>query len=1015
MAKDIITLIANTGVQIIKRDSTLTNNQVNLGNVGFYEKIDFEQEKIVLEYAIYLPDEDIWVPKIQLKREGFYPDDQLAENINLNRLKILDDEKETYRISNIEAIFKLSENKWLPIPFFQKTNYGVTTAGPTNWARLKIIPISEGENSITYRFVLAFDTKTANDKEYPQELSESEQAEFALCENDDLLLKFCDEPSHFRWVSEYLKEQLSSSSNADFPQLKHLAQYIYLIKYLAKGNILPKVILCSEKGESYVNVDLVTDIGNSNTCAILFENYEGNETFKFDKVKKLQMNDLSNHEFTYNQDFSTRLAFARADFGEMYAGEEKFQWPSILRLGNEAKRLINESRILSPMGSETVTNYSSPKRYLWDSSFSSKQWEFIRTKANQDLKFDGIFVNGISQQFTKYGEFTNSPDGIGISTNFSRQSLMTFAFIEIFAHAIVQINSVEFRHDHGQFDKLRKLRRVIVTCPTAMVQKEQVQLRKAAENASLAIQRFFEGSFEIEFDVRTTPINTSVVPSSKNVALDLSRLNDRNDWLYDESTCCQLVFLYAEIAKRYLNKTDKFFNLYGKSLNPGDDKSLTIGSIDIGGGTSDLMICNYTYSGTGITVIKPEPLYWESFNLAGDELLKEIIRNIIIEGELETDAIDAGHIRHFARSINITDIEEKINNFFGSNTANINYEARQFRKSFNVQISIPLANKLLEHGANSEPDRILTFDELFANQMPNQSLLDFFKHHFGFDFKDIKWNFSRKKINAIISLKFENLLNQVASIFHLYHCDFILLAGKPTSLKRIQELFIKFLPVTPDRIISLNKYRVGRWYPFADANGYFENPKSIVAVGALISQMGSTSDKLGGFRINLDNLKSKVISTADYIGIYDSETNEVTRILLDSTTSTVQLTVPALPLRFGFKKLKSPKYPSRPHYELDFDQEYLLNKIRTKNEENGNADIQQLAESFKTRLKTKMPFTITIERAYNEDKETLFMTNIVDANNEEISSKYFGLKLKTIKEEESYWLDSGEFNLGIGN
>ena len=150
MAKDIITLIANTGVQIIKRDSTLTNNQVNLGNVGFYEKIDFEQEKIVLEYAIYLPDEDIWVPKIQLKREGFYPDDQLAENINLNRLKILDDEKETYRISNIEAIFKLSENKWLPIPFFQKTNYGVTTAGPTNWARLKIIPISEGEKVLLH-------------------------------------------------------------------------------------------------------------------------------------------------------------------------------------------------------------------------------------------------------------------------------------------------------------------------------------------------------------------------------------------------------------------------------------------------------------------------------------------------------------------------------------------------------------------------------------------------------------------------------------------------------------------------------------------------------------------------------------------------------------------------------------------------------------------------------------------------------------------------------------------------
>jgi hypothetical protein len=1011
---DTNTLIANTGIQILKTDFKIPARLNNFGNIGFYERLDLEAEKIILEYASYLPEDDVWVPKNQLKREGYFPNNIIAEDINLSRLTVLDEESQTYKISNIDNILSKIENKWIPLPYFKKSNFGITLLGPTNWARLKLIQLGSAEGAKSYRCILSFDTKTQEDnKEYPRNLDENEKAEYQLCKDEDLLLKYCDDEDNFRWISEYLKEAFCSNGLVKFPMIKYLAEYIYLVKFLENGDLLPEVILCSDKGDNYINVDLVTDVGNTNTSAILFENHKGNTSFKFDKVKSLVLNDLTSHEYSYSNDFSTRLAFSRADFGEMYTGDKKFQWPSILRLGNEAQRLINESELINPFGSETVTNYSSPKRYLWDHNLSERQWEYIRTKENKDLEYDGIFVEGISQQFKKDGSFTNIPEHQGISTNFSRQSLMTFTFIEIFSHALSQINSVTFRKEHGEFDKLRKLNRVIVTCPTAMVQNEQVQLRKSAEDAALALQRFFNDSFQVEFDFKTNDKTTSVIPSSKNVAMSLNQVNDRKDWLYDESTCCQLVFLYSEISKRYLNKADKFFNLYGKSDK--DESTLTIGSIDIGGGTSDLMVCKYTYQGSGTTVLTPEPLYWESFNLAGDELLKEVIRNIIIEGDNSSSEICAGHIKHFGSRSGIPDMVERINNFFGSNTSGINYETRQFRKNFNVQISIPIANKLLEHGANNDPDHELYYEDIFTNNSPSQDLLKFFSKHFGFEFERIVWKFNRKTINSIISYKFEDLINQVSALFHLYKCDFVLLAGKPTSLKHLQNLFVKNLPVYPNRIVPLSSYRVGRWYPFSDANGNFLKQKSIVAVGALISQMASNSDKLSGFRLNLDNLKTKIISTADIVGVYNVQTNELDSVLLDSKTSNADIEISALPVAFGFKKINASAYPARPFYQLTFNDKKIEEKVRAKNSDNKSADIQALVDIFKTRFKIKMPITIAIVRNFNENKEVLEIVSIRDKENEEISQSYFELVPKTIKDEDSYWLDSGIFQLGIRN
>src|SRR5690606_37152686 len=112
-------------------------------------------------------------------------------------------------------------------------------------------------------------------------------------------------------------------------------------------------------------------------------------------------------------------------------------------------------------------------------------------------------------------------------------------------------------------------------------------------------------------------------------------------------------------------------------------------------------------------------------------------------------------------------------------------------------------------------------------------------------------------VSKIVVAIFESLVNKISSILSYFGCDIVLLTGRPTSLEPLSDLFYKYFPVSPNRIIALNNYRVGTWYPFQDGKGYFSNTKSIVAVGAMIGNVASSPGNLNGF--SLDMLKLNLI------------------------------------------------------------------------------------------------------------------------------------------------------------
>jgi hypothetical protein len=1032
-----LSLIANSGIQFHKFQIQIDTNNEPIRPVAFYEQRDLMLDgmghfqdnlgEVRLQYAYYLPDDEIYVSKEVLREmEAIDENNKIKDNLSAEEMRFIKDnalkeDEEYYKESDIEGaldifLTKTAETLWIPVPYFKKNMNNKSRFGPLVWARMmiKMVDSPKNKKTNTFKITLAFDTKLEPEGEvYYKPMrgidTLTNDNVFALCNNEDFTLNFVDHQHHCGWVFEYLqkiyldhnKREGGKGLPADnFPYMRFLSKYLYLIKYLEASQQFPEVSLFPDHVPA-VDVDLVLDIGNANTCGLLFESPAKHaDSFKFDSVEKLKIQDLSSPDKHYDQPFSMHLAFAKANFGDEFVpielyGNKPFQWQSILRLGKEAQRLITLHNIDKNAGQETTNHHSSPKRYLWDTKKAETTWEFVSLSGgfNKDM-----YVEGLSEQFKENGEYiTDDKDKGGLKYLYSRKSLMTFVYIEIFLHTISQINSHEFRYKHkNSTDKPRRLKRITITCPTSIIQHEQVALRQSAMEAIQALSKFFPNFFEIDIDGRPT---VHVTPNPK----ELTKVpKERLDWIYDEATCGQLVFLYAEISQRYLNKADVFFNIYGKKRQDvanTAEKALTIGSIDIGGGTTDVMICAYQYEkGQGQAVIKPKPLYWESFNLAGDDLLKNIVQQVVLEGV----------IKKSAQEIGVSNVTEKMLSFFGTNRNDQNslgHMAQVYRKNFITQIALPIALRYLQHASDAQAgeENILTYPEIFADINPNEELVAYFNQHFApLKLQDIKWRVNKQTIASIVEVTFDATLKQLSVIMSAYGCDFVLLAGRPTTIPKIREILVKYYPVSPERIINLHQYRIGRWYPYATETGYLDDPKTVVAVGALIALMGDKLGKLAGFKINTQALKNELVSTADYMGALEVATGNVEAEFLNPEKHTETLEIHALPITIGYKQLPNKSCKARPIYKLDFNEEGLKEKVQ------GGS-----VEDYKNRLKNRMPFKVKIKRVMNESKEKVTIELIQDVERNEMSTKFLSLGVMTLPDENGYWLDTGEFILNI--
>lgn len=996
-------LIANTGIQFYSKEFKFLDNNYKL---SFHEWFDTSVNQLKLELTHFFSDDDVWVRKKDLNIYGYLKNGNPTEEWEKikNEIEELDSEIGHYYTKSIKNIdIKKFIDRWIPLPYFELNNQGKNIFGPTNWCRAKISLKNDAEK--IYEIVLAFDTKSIYDED-DIESKYNEQPEFnnsfnsvgkkfALCKDEFLLIDFLSKAKNCEWVDKYILKLIHDIDNANKlkePKLDYLASYITFLNLLEKTIELPTITLHKDRNVVWGNVDLAIDIGNSKTSAVLFE--EGD----FTKVRMLELQDFSSPFEIYDDPFEMRLVFQEANFGDFgLLNSKQFIYPSLVRLGNEAKRLIYKAKNEN-VGKDQRTSFSSPKRYLWDDRAYEGEWEFIQENT-EDRK--PIWLDGISQQFNTDGSLNLNSSG-GQSSSYSPKSLMTFAFLEIFSQAKMQINSFKYRSEIGDTSKPRKLNRIIITCPTAMSRVEQVALRKAAEEAAIVLNKF-NSSIKISENYKEESNKIKIIPSPKGIINN----SETKEWIYDEATSVQILYLYSEISKRHHNDTKEYFDLFGKKRNNEDKKSLIIGSLDIGAGTSDLMICKYYYDNLEKASLMPDPIFWDSFYFAGDDLLKEFIRQFIIDGSKTS-------LKSLLEDKGVKDINALLFGFFGEDHSSKTYSQRQLRRDFNIQVSIPIALKYLEYTQKNSDQKSINFDDVFKNEnKPNEIVLNQFKEYFGFDLKEIIWDFSLIETNKLINKTFGELLQKVASLMFAYDCDFVLLSGRPTTLSEIEKLFLKFYPVAPNRLISMANYRVGKWYPFQDGNGYFKDQKTIVGIGAIIGNITSEQGGLNGFNLNLSLLKKKLTPTTEFFGVMNQKVERVEEVLITPTNNEIELTLSNLPIQLGTRQIDSISFPSRTFYTLDIDKisikEFFINK--------GETDINKLKELVElevSKINKSKPLKFYLSRNnYPEDNEKIELISVENSEGEELRLKNFRLQIQSINEGSNYWLDTGEFKLGV--
>lgn len=879
------------------------------------------------------------------------------------------------------------EGFWLPVPYFRNgaSRDGGFEYGPLTWARLCYQPLRGGPRAdgATHSVVLAFDTAyahSATDTYVVPMAQDLIQSSFGFASKLDDTMGFLSEPWVMQWACtcfQERRERLGLMGGGAQSHLQHMAFYATLLRVLAAGIDFPDIRL--HDGEKDIEVDLVLDVGNSRTCGILFQSTEGEPVTFNANASRLCMRDLSQPDIVHEDAFPMHVEFVKASFGpegatSISSRPDAFDWPSPVRLGNEAVR-----RAVVSGSPQYPSGMSSPKRYLWDVEARDRDdaWRFNRV--SDDIPHEAI--NTFTVSFTKEGTLRDSEGTRPPATSavFSRASLMTFVFTELIMHAMTQINSVPFRTHHGRETRRRSLRRVVVTCPTAMLEREKVALRRHARHAIDAIRRHFRGVPPFDREIR-------VLPDPDDIEV---RLQSRQEWGFDEATCAQLVFVYGEIHSRFGGDVAQFAQTYGRTRksNPDHRPSVRVASVDIGGGTTDVMVCTYSYDASSPTpVVRPKPEFWEGFNLAGDDIAKKVIERSVLP------AIGA-----HAEAMGCGNASVALNMLFGENYGEQSAGQRLDRRAFANQVAMPLALEMIRHAAERGPGETRTYKSFFERQpTPQRSVERYVENQIevlggkGFRLADVTWTLDYREVEMAVRQVMQRRIAALCNILSQYNCDLVLLAGRPTLLPIVRDLFVSFLPVTPDRIVNLGNYRIGNWYPFSDARGVIHDPKTCVAVGASVALMAGTLCRLERFRLDTSDLRSGVHSTAAHIGPFNPQhqTLDETVLSVGEGDDTAELTFNG-DMFLGFRQLPAEGWISSPIFKLRF------------------------APGQAEPMRNRLPLTVTLRRDATrlEQREKVHIAGIVDARGQQVDSRTLELRPQSQTSEQGHWLDTGSFFL----
>ncbi|EMF6084634.1 virulence factor SrfB, partial [Salmonella enterica] len=545
----------------------------------------------------------------------------------------------------------------------------------------------------------------------------------------------------------------------------------------------------------------------------------------------------------------------------------------------------------------------------------------------------------------------------------------------------------------------RQLRTLILTLPSAMPKQEREIFRQRMFEALALVWKAMGWHPQDEDFTTPKQREKSVVPVPEI----------QMEW--DEASCGQLVWLYNEAISHYAGRTESFFNALARpdrQPEPGvvPGRALRVASIDIGGGTTDMAIVHYQLDdGVGANVkITPHLLFREGFKVAGDDLLLDIIQRCVLPS-LQTALQRAG----------VTDAAALLATLFGD-SGRIDTQAI-LRQQTALQLFMPLGHAVLsawEQSDINDPFAGLhaTFGDLLIRR-PTSNVMNYIQQAIDHALPSGSPTFDI--FNVPLQIQFSQLqesllagqftlttpLHAVCEAISHYHCDILLVTGRPTCLPGVQAHIRHLQPVPVNRIVWMDKYQVHEWYPFSQ-QGRIGNPKSTAAVGAMLCSLALD------LRLPRFNFKAADIgaySTVRYLGVLDNTVNTLRdeniwyhEIDLDKPGATLDARL-HFPLRgnvtLGFRQLANSRWPATPLYCLSINSAELAKTI-------AGDGVLNVRLKLRGSSKDSAPESFILSDAWLQDGTP-------------VAADALTLKLNTLADRRHsgshYWIDSGSVYL----
>ncbi|HBQ17393.1 MAG TPA: hypothetical protein DEF51_41795 [Myxococcales bacterium] len=710
--------------------------------------------------------------------------------------------------------------------------------------------------------------------------------------------------------------------------------------------LLPRLRFAGLDELSTVPVSLVLDFGNSRSNAVLVESHAAGVT-----SVPLELRDGANPFRTTNETFGSRITFLPNSFDdtELDVAEGKsFQVPSLTRMGREAL-----DRAL-----ETPHRYqcslSGPKRYLWDEKPAAERWHFALKQGEEYRPVSGRLLKHLPDHGDGLALREDGPS-TPADPRYAPRAMMLFAFCEVLQQAYAQINAMGYRTFQGREGLPRVLKHLVVTFPSAMRPEEIAVYEGLVRNAVVLTCHY----------------------------LDI-RAEDRPNWnaqsqsfdrflVVDEAMAAQMVYVYQEIVHSFSGSMEELVRIYGQN---GD--ALRVASVDIGGGTSDVMIAEYRdlMPGTG-TALSVKKLFQDGISIAGDDVCRAIVEDIVLDQILA--------------QLPSSQSRRELGQLLSEGDAGWGAEWRTLKAKLVPYFWLPIARcywalaegfTIPEHS----PEKHYTLTEvwrIFDRAPPGGVVLQeldqfLMKAVPGWPgLMNLSFRFEKEEVMRAVRGVLREPLRKYADIIAQFDVDLLILAGRTSKLEPVRGLFVSEMPVSPPRIKTMADYRVGDWYPSKwRSAGRIKDPKSTVAAGAAILHLASRNQLPGLLLEGLEELQQRPI-----YGLYQTHEPHIARVnelFREGDTSPAFLYTRGMMI--GFRNVDAQEMDGSPLFEVL----------------PASPQVEQALLEDRVKLKFGLKDGGQIEIASVESQRQAYSFTPED----------FWLRLKTVTVDR-YWLDTG--------